>query len=222
MHLSCYTRPNIAYVTNALAQYAANPTNEHWEALKRLWRYLKGTKTMGCYYSGKDELLGWTDSSWNELLHDGRSTSGYVFLLAGGPVSWSSKKQDTVATSITVAEYYTQYHAATELSWIRELIQELQIDGISTNGPTTLYADNKGAISLTESTAYHKRSKHIAVRYHWTRQMIQNNEVELNYLPTDEMLADGMTKPLKSVKHAEFVKTLGLKRKEEVRAKGGI
>ena len=125
MHLACYTRPDIAFPTSCLAQYAANPTNEHWEALKRLWRYLRGTKTMGCYYrrgSGSDEPLGWTDSNWNELLNDGRSTSGYVFLLAGGPVSWSSKKQDTVATSTTVAEYYAQYHAATELSWIRELI----------------------------------------------------------------------------------------------------
>ena len=222
MHIACYMRPDIAYSINSLAQYASNPTNAHWEALKRIWRYLKGTKTIGCYYNGNAELQGWTDSSWNELLQDGHSTSGYIFLLAGRPISWSSKKQQTVATSTTVAEYYAQYHAATELSWIRELIQELQIDDIDANKPTIMYADNKGAISLTESTAYHKRSKHIAARYHWTRDMIWNKEVELYYLPTDEMMADGLTKPLKAIKHTEFVRIFGLKRKEDVKVKGNI
>ena len=219
-HIACYTRPDIAYPTNALAQYASNLTNEHWEAMKRLWRYLKGTKTMGCYYKGDTGLLGWTDSSWNELLQDERSTSGYVFLLAGGPVSWASRKQATVATSTTVAEYYAQYHAATELSWIRELLRELDIGSIDTKMPTTVYADKKGAISLAKTTAYHKRSKHIAVRYHWTRQMLTTGEINLEYLPTDQMLADGMTKPLRPTKHAEFVRMLGLKRKDEVRAAG--
>ena len=217
MHLMCQTRPDITYPVNALAQHGSNPTDAHWQALKRVWRYLGGTKTMGTYYrKGPPTLYAWTDSNWDPHLNDGRSTSGYVFLLGDGPVSWASSKQATVATSSTVAEYYAQYAASCELAWIRELLAELKIQEINLRQPTTVYADNQGAIKLAKTTAYRKRSKHIAVRYHWTRQMVTQKEMHLEYLKTEDMLADGLTKPLKAVKFKEFVDMLGLRKKEEL------
>ena len=192
-------RPDIAYTIITLSKYINNPDNTHWQVLKQIWRYLKKTKNLGYYYKKGDlNFTGWTDSSWDKLLEDRKSISGYIFLLAGGPVSWASAKQATVTTSTTVAEYYAQYFAATELAWIRDLLVEI------------------GAVDLTRTTAYHKRSKHIAVRYHWTREIIKEKALQLEYLPTGDILADRLTKPLSNTKFKHFIKLLNLKSKEDI------
>ena len=213
MYLMVQTRPDLAYSVSRLAQFMSNPREEHWTALKRVLRYLQSTRELGiCYAKTKGELTlsAWTDSSWGEDPDDSRSTNGYVILMQGGPVAWKSQKQQSVALSSTEAEYVGQTMAATSVMWSRNLLHELQISGTVPKNATVIYADNQGAIKLAENPIFQKRSKHIAVKYHYTRDLIQTGEIALEYKKTQEMIADGLTKPLGPIAFKEFVKCLGL------------
>ena len=130
--------------------------------------------------------------------------------MAGGPVAWKSSKQQSVALSSTEAEYMGQSMAATQTMWTRGLLAELQIDGTIPKGATIIYADNQGAIKLAENPVFQRRSKHISIRYHYTRDLIQQGEIKLEYKRTQEMIADGLTKPLSPVAFEKFVNLLGL------------
>ena len=148
MYLSVSTRPDIAYVVNSLARFSSKPTTEHWTAVKRLLRYLKGTLTHGILYTkdGSDTFIGYTDADWAGDADDRKSTSGYIFLLSGGAVSWRSLKQKCVALSTAEAEYIAMASTAQESVWLRQLIAEL------TNileAPTLIYEDNQSAIAMT-------------------------------------------------------------------------
>ena len=158
----------------------------------------------------EDQLIGYTDANWTDgnIAEDGRrSTSGYIFTLAGGPISWSSKRQHTVAASSCEAEYIAQCNATKEAVWLRLLLKEI---GYPTTGPTTIFADNKSAIALANNPIYHGRSKHVDIQYHYTREKINDNTVQLLYLSTIEMMTDGLTKPLNQIKHKRFIDLLGL------------
>ena len=130
--------------------------------------------------------------------------------MAGGPVAWKSSKQQSVALSSTEAEYMGQSMAATQTMWTRGLLAELQIDGTIPKGATIIYADNQGAIKLAENPIFQRRSKHISIRYHYTRDLIQQGEIKLEYKGTQEMIADRLTKPLDPVAFKKFVDLLGL------------
>jgi transposase InsO family protein len=209
MYIMCQSRPDIAFGVSKLSQYAARPDNSHWTALKRILRYLSGTKEYGIVYGGSDFVLtGWTDSDWAGDLDDSRSTAGYVFLLAGGAISWASRKQTSVALSSTEAEYMAQKNAATEGIWLRGLLEELTLRD---NAPTTIWADNQGAIDLVENPVHHRRTKHISIQYHYTRECVANGEIELVYVPTEEMIADGLTKGQPRARFNQFVNLLGLR-----------
>ena len=141
----------------------------------------------------KDQLKGYTDANWaggNTAENSRRSTFGYIFTLAGGAISWSSKRQHTVATSSCEAEYIGQYNAAKEAVWLRLLLKELGYPAI---GLTTIFADNQSAIALANNPGYHGRSKHIDIQYHYTREKVADNTIQLLYLPTIEMIADGLS-----------------------------
>lgn len=132
MHFMVQTRPDLAQGVSRLAQFMSNPTNTHWLALKHILRYLQGTRRLGiCFNKAIGNLIMevWTDSSWGEDPNDSRSTSGYVVLMAGGPVAWKSTKQQSVALSSTEAEYMGQTAAATNVMRTRGLLKELQIKG---------------------------------------------------------------------------------------------
>jgi len=213
MHLMVQTRPDLAYSISRLAQFMSNPTEDHWKALKRILRYLQSTKDLGICYAkspGNLTVSAWTDASWGEDPDDSRSTNGYVILMAGGPVAWKSQKQQCVALSSTEAEYIGQTMAATSTMWTRNLLKELQIKGAIPETATVIYADNQGAIKLANNPIFQKRSKHIAVKYHYTRDLIQQGEVQLEYKGTTDMIADGLTKPLGPTAFAKFVESLGL------------
>ena len=126
-------------------------------------------------------------------------------------MAWKSTKQQSVALSSTEAEYMGQTMAATQVMWTRGLLKELQINSTIPKDATVIFADNQGAIKLAENPIFQRRSKHIAVRYHFTRDLIQQGEIELAYRSTQDMVADGLTKPLGPVKFAQFVKGLGLR-----------
>ena len=209
MYIMLQTRPDIAYAISKLSQFSSNPTEQHLQALKRVLRYLKGTKGLGLTYQKdeKGELVGWTDSSWACDINDSRSTSGYLLQLNGAAVSWCSQKQPTVAKSTCEAEYMGQSDAGSEIVWLRGLLEDL---GIPPTGPTTLYADNQGAIRLANNPENHRRTKHIAVKYHYTRELVENNTLKLVYKETRDMLADCLTKPLGRTKFEPVLPRMGL------------
>jgi hypothetical protein len=140
---------------------------------------------------------------------DRKAISGYAFLLDGGAVSWSSKKQEIIALSTTEAEYMATTHAAKEALWLRSLIGE--IFG-KFAGPTTLYGDNQGAIALTRDHQYHARTKHIDIHFHFIRWIVAKGKLKLVYCPTENMIADTLTKALPSMKVKHFAYSLGLRK----------
>ena len=212
LYLAVYSRPDILYAVVKLSQFSTNPSLIHLAAVKRIFRYLRSCPDLGITYSrdGGEQLVGYTDANWGggNVAEDGRrSTSAYIFTLGGGPISWSSKRQHTVATSSCEAEYIGQCNAAKEAVWLRLLLREV---GYPLEGPTTVFADNKSAIALASNPVYHGRSRHIDIQYHYTREKVNDDTIQLLYLPTLEMVADGLTKPLDQIKHNRFLGLLGL------------
>lgn len=211
MHLMVQTHPDIAYAVSRLAQFMSNPTNEHWlEELGICYNRSIGNLTMEV----------WSDASWGEDPDDSRSTTGYVVLMAGGPVAWKSTKQQSVALSSTEAEYIARTAAATSVMRTRGLLKELQIKGAIPTHATLIYADNQGAIGLANNPTFQKRSKHINIRYHYARDLVKQGEIELIDKRTQDMIADGLTKPLGPIKFAQFVESLGLLTVKSARSEG--
>jgi len=208
MHLAVGTRPDIAFAVSTVAQYGANPGMTHWEAVKKIYRYLAGTKKLALTFgNGKRGLEGFTDADGASQEHR-HAISGYAFLLDGGAVSWSSKKQELVTLSTTEAEYVAATHAAKEAVWLRRFLTEVfrPLDR-----PTTLHCDNQSAIALANSGAFHARTKHIDIHYHFIRFSVDKGSISLVYCPTNDMVADTLTKPLPSLKAKHFATALGLR-----------
>ena len=195
LYLSVSTRPDITYAVSTLARFSSEPTKQHWTAVKRVMRYLKGTVNYGIHYSkkGSQEYICYSDADWAGDTDDRRSTSGYLFQISGGAVTWSSKKQSCVALSTAEAEYIALASTAQEAVWMRQLTTEL---GNSPETATVIYEDNQSAISMTKNPQYHGKAKHIAIKYHFIREQVSNGTVNLQYCPTEEMVADMFTKGL--------------------------
>lgn len=178
-----------------------------------MFRYLKGTRELRLTYGGigdggeDGKLGGFADADGN-MSEDRHAISGYAFIVDGGAVSWSSKRQDIISLSTTESEYVAAAHAAKEALWLHQLIA--QIFG-PTSGPITLFSDNQSAITLTHGHQYHPRTKHIDIRFHFLRWVVKNGQVQLIYCPTDDMVADTLTKALPSMKVKHFAAALGLR-----------
>jgi hypothetical protein len=132
---------------------------------------------------------------------------GYIFMLAKGAVTWSSKMQRSVSTSTAEAEYHALAYASKEAVWIRNLLGQL---GFTQDQPTTIFGDNQGALALAENPEFHARTKHIDVSTHYVRELVEDQIVKLEYKQTDEMLADCLTKPLKAARHQKNAKGIGI------------
>jgi len=181
------TRPDLGYTIAALGHHAANPGPDHQHALEHVFRYLRATSDQQLVFrQGTPDgstLFSYADADWASDVNNHKSTSGYVFKLAGAAVSWSSKKQTSVALSSTEAEYIARAHAAKEVVWLRQLLSKL---GQGTRYPTTLLIDNQSAIAIAKNPEFHDQTKHIDVQYHFLRQVVNNNVVELDYIPTGD------------------------------------
>ena len=195
MYLSICTRPDIAYAVSNLAKFTSKPTNAHWTALKRVLRYLKGTVDYGIQYTRGEsgECIGYSDADWAGDINDRRSTSGYLFMISGGAVTWRSKKQGCVALSTAEAEYMALASTAQESVWLRMLTAQL---GSSSEGPTVIYEDNQSAMAMCKNPQFHGRSKHIDIKHHYIREQVASNHIKLVYCPSNEMIADMFTKEL--------------------------
>ena len=154
----------------------------------------------------KMKLTGYTDAD-GSMAEDRHAISGYAFLIHGGAVSWSAKRQEIIALSTTEAEYVAITHAAKEALWLRSLILqlfELKLDS------TTLFSDNQSAIELTKDHQYHARLKHIDICFHFIPYIVEDGSIRLIYCPTNDMIADTLTKALPSAKVKHFAAEFGL------------
>ena len=210
MHCMLGTRPDIAYAVSMVSKYCINPNSDHWMAVKRIFRYLAGTGGLGITYGIRGGCEGFCDSDWGGS-EDWRSTSGYVFLLNGGAISWASRKQSVVALSSTEAEYMEITQAVKEVHWLRTLFIEL---GTPRHAKeiSMIFSDNQGAIALSRNPGYHDRSKHIDIQFHFIRQHVdpENGTINLLYCPTGEMVADILTKGLVRGRHQQHTGAMGL------------
>ena len=207
LYLSVCTRPDIAEAVGKLARYMAKPTAAHWGAAKGVLRYLAGTAEMGITFKGSEApLVGYCDSDYAGDIDSRRSTTGYVFIVHGGAVSWNSKLQATVAVSTTEAEYMAAAGAVKEALWLRKLMGDFGIP-IKT---VKIYGDNQGAIKLLKHPIASARSKHIDVIYHFARERVARGEVTFEYISTERMVADGMTKALPENKFVFCRESMGV------------
>lgn len=206
MYLSV-TRPDIAFVVCLLSKFMTDPKVSHMAAAKRVLRYVKGTMNLGVFYgrgaenlgviyekSSEDDLKAYTDSDYAGDTEDRRSTSGYVFLLSGGAVAWSSRKQPMVTLSTTEAEYVAAAACACHSIWMKRVLKSL---GFSSCKCVKIFCDNSSTFKLLKNPVLHGRTKHIDVRFHFLRELVKDGVVELIHCGTSEQVADIMTKPLK-------------------------
>jgi len=205
-YLYTMTRPDIGYALSTLAAFSNSPTEEHWNAMKRILRYIKQTKGLGLELGGKSlKLRGFMDASFADKWNS-HSTGGYVFFLGNGAISWASKAQSLVALSSTESEYIQSTETAKEGLWLKKLLPAFDIE----IGVINILGDNQSALKLAWNDEFHPRTKHIAVRYHFIREAIANNDISISWIPTDENAADIMTKALPLPRHTEMVKLLNL------------
>ena len=210
MYAAIGTRPDIAYAVNKLCSFNNNPDLAHWTAAKRVLRYLKGTKELGIAYRRKGnqgEFYGYADASF-ATNHDLSSTSGNVFLLNGGAITWSSKRETTPALSTAEAEFTSMARAEKDVIWLRNLYTEI---GYEPKDATILYGDNKSAIAIVTNAQFHKRAKYFDLNNLRMRKTIKIGWLTLVYCPTDEMTADILTKALPHQKHMLHSEGLGLR-----------
>jgi hypothetical protein len=212
MYAMLFTRPDLCYAVGLLSRYQKNPGIEHWKQIKHALRYVKATLDYSLCFNQKDlQLQGYTDADWQGDPDDRKSTSGYLFTIAGGAISWRSKKQDSVAMSSMEAEYIAASEAAKEAVWLKEFLSTLKIID-SARKPVMVYCDNQAAIKVSRDPRFHSKSKHIEGRYHYIRDVINRLKlVSLEFLPSVDMVADPLTKPLSQVVFGKHVKAMGLR-----------
>ena len=204
-----HTRPDIAFPVSYVSRYMHSPTKQHLGAAKRILHYIAGTKNFGIWYTNVPDfkLVGFTDSDWAGCLDTRKSTSGSMFSLGSGAVTWSSKKQETLALSSSEAEYAAVTSAARQALWLRKLLVDFNCEQ---KGATKIFCDNRSAIAMAKNPAFHGRTKHIDVQHHFIRHLVADNRIELKFCGTSEQTADIFTKSLPLAKHQFFTSQLGV------------
>lgn len=202
------TRPDISYAVNLLSRYSNNPGKAHWAAVKRVIRYLKGTINKKLVYEcASSEIEGYCDADYAGNFDTRQTTTGYVFLFQNAAISWASKLQKRITLSSTESEYMAMVSATKESIWLKELQLE-----IFPSSPKVmkLHCDNKSAIHVATNNSYSDATKHIDVKTKFLHQMVSLGEIQLSYVPTNEMIADALTKGLPKIKLDYFAHKFGL------------
>jgi hypothetical protein len=233
MYLMLATRPDLAYAVGAVSQFCSSPTLDHLTALHHILRYIRGSTHLALHLTrctafepvptpavvGKpyypkilwhSEVTGYSDSDWAGCLDSRHSTGAYIFLAGQSPVSWSSKKQATVALSSTEAEYMAITQASKEAIWLRFLLSEILNRQLKKLPSITIFADNQGCIALAHNPEYHARTKHVDIQHHFVREKVEGGEVSLEYTPTGVMVADCLTKALPKEKFLQHRASMGI------------
>ncbi|CAI7772126.1 unnamed protein product, partial [Closterium sp. NIES-53] len=211
MYLMTCTRPDLAYPLSLLAHYVAPGRHRkvHWDAAKRVLRYLCSTSGMGLVLGGRARvvLTGHADASWVDDLATQRSSQGYTFSLGSGSVSWRSTRPSSFLSSSCEAEIYAGAMAAQELCWLTYLLNDL---GEAPRSPPVLYVDNKAMLALCREHRLEHRTKHIALRYFLARELQQRGQLRLAYVASQANTTDVFTKALQPCDHQRFCTVLGL------------
>ena len=207
--LQVATRPDLIFSVNMLACFAHNPGIAHWNMLKHVLTYIKGTKHYSITYKGGSSLepIEYVDSNYASCRDTRRSTEGNVFVVASGPISWECKRQDTMALPIVEAEFMAFSRANTQALWISKYFDKV---GLPVKRPIIVCADNSGSIANSTTDKNYRCTKHIDIRHHFIKEYTKSGNVVFQYTPTSDNIADVLTKPLPRDTLWKFVKYLGL------------
>lgn len=189
------TRPDVMQAVGQVARFQAAPKEAHVLAVKRIFRYLKGTTDLGLWYpkGNKLTLEAYTDADWAGSVDDRRSTSGAAFYLGNCLVSWLSKKQSSISLSTAEAEYIAAALCCAQVLWMKQTLQDIQV---KYDEPIPILCDNTSAINISKNPVMHSKTKHIPIKYHFLREHVAEKDVRLEYVGTKEQIADIFTKPL--------------------------
>ena len=198
MYLVTCTRPDLAVAVSMAASVMSAPTESHMVAVKHILRYLAGNVDAALVYSRSsgesgNQLIAYADATWGSDHDTGRSRSGYACLLNGAAVSWKSKAQKAVALSTAEAEYVAFCEASREVMYLRSVLGEI---GYAQRQPTVIYEDNQPCIQIATNPMTVTRTKHMAIKFHYVREVIAALSIEIKYCPTGDMIADLLTKVL--------------------------
>jgi hypothetical protein len=208
-YLAIHSRPDIVFASNLLSCYASCPTKNHWTMAKHLLCYLKGTQKLGIELSNHKvprELTGYADADYAMSPRDKKSTTGYAVCFQGNLICWKSKKQTVVAQSTTEAEFIAINVCAKQIRWLKNLLIDMKIPV----GVPTIKNDNAGAVIISKELRLSENSKHIEIRYQYLRDIVSRNQLKIEDISTQDMIADIMTKPLGPIKVAIAQKQLNL------------
>ena len=208
LYLTQSTRPDIAFAENDVSRFNNNHSNEHWIAVKRIFRYLKGTKDYKLHYNkgSENRIIAYSDADWASDVDKRRSCTGYILNVSNGAICWSSKRQSTIALSSTEAEYMALSSTVCEIMWVQQFMKELNNDV----DKIIIHCDNQSTIKLAESDAFRPRTKHIDIRYHYLRQKVDDKTITIKFAPSTEMGADSLTKAVPKDKHLFCARKMGL------------
>ena len=192
-----FTRPDISFAVHQVCQFMQKPMVSHFIAIKLILRYLKGTLDYGMRYTSCSlDLTAYSDADWAGDPNDRRSTTGSIIFLGSNPISWSSKKQQTVSRSSTEAEYRALSSTAAEIDWLKQLLGFLCVDFVQ---PPLLLCDNLSAVALSFNPVQHQRTKHIEIDVHFVRERVAKNQLLVQFVSSKEQFADIFTKGLGTV-----------------------
>ncbi|KAK2395681.1 putative mitochondrial protein [Trifolium repens] len=208
------SRPDITYAVGVCARYQADPKVSHLTQVKRILKYVNGTSDYGIMYSHCENstLYGYCDADWAGSADDRKSTSGGCFFLGTNLISWFSKKQNCVALSTAEAEYVAAGSSCSQLVWMKQMLKEYDVE----QDALTLYCDNMSAINISKNPVQHSKTKHIDIRHHYIRDLVENKIVVLEHVGTKEQIADIFTKALDAVQFENLRGKLGICLYEEL------
>ncbi|XP_031273247.1 secreted RxLR effector protein 161-like [Pistacia vera] len=210
MYAMISTRPDLAFAISLLSRYMSNPGSDHWIALKWVLRYINSTACIGLEYCKRTstlDLVGFVDSDFAGDRDNKKSTTTHRFTLGGNCISWKSQLQPPVALSSTEAEYVALADGFKEAIWMQGLLTKTEL----TDSKVTIFSDGQSAILLSKNPIYHERTKHVDVRFHFIRDLITKELIELRKVPTEENPADIGTKIVTPAKFKHCMNLLFLK-----------
>jgi FtsZ-interacting cell division protein YlmF len=203
------SRPDIMHDVGMVGRYQAAPKHSHLLAVKRIFRYLKGTMNYGLWYPSNHnfQLSVYSDDDWANCMDERKSTSGGAFFLGDSLVAWLSKKQGSISLSTTKDEYIAAATCCTQVLWMIQTLADLEV---KYTAPIPIHCDNTSAISVSKNPVFHSKTKHIPIKYHFLREQVTNTIVSLRYIPSKDQIVDIFTKPLAKSQFEYLCQKLGV------------
>ena len=216
LYLARCTRPDIAFLVNLLARFNSAPTRRHWNGVKLILRYLRGTTDLGLFYSKELTLKGYADFGYLSDPHKARLQTGYVFTCGNTEISWRSTKQTLTATSSNHYEIIALHEASRECVWLRSVVHHIRNAcrlPLITSIPTTIYEDNVACIEqIKEGYIKGDRTKHISPNFLFTHELLKIHEIEVKQIRSSDNVADLFTKALPSSTFKKLTYDIGMHR----------